>query len=252
MKKLIFVSALIVVAIISYITYKVISIDNSGFTNISIENNAGAKINNLVLDLNLATIDPQDIYDQFPYSDYIKRVGYFDTSAIQMHLRSLEGLTNNSFLAQSVLTKAYTSELEAALSTNNFDSLNALINYADDYNKIGSQSSNYGRIYSSIGNHWYNYVSNKLSEIAKNKPDSKYSFKFRYLDQRCFEKKYFIDKGNTKVEKVFLYAIDGKWTYILKRFLFAASWKTKTAVILFGLMFIIAGLFCVSKMKKNV
>jgi hypothetical protein len=136
-------------------------------------------------------------------------------------------------MTQNILSTAFTNRLDSLISTDNEDSLKAILNFAEKYRIASLADSRNQAFYHSVYDYWYNNVVNKLSNKVKYDNDFKYSFKYRYLKQRCEDNGYFIDSGNSNLEKVVFYLIDNKWSYLFNR-----AWNG-TSMLVKLLMFIV-------------
>lgn len=234
-RKIILFFLLISVIVLIYISAKkILTANYSDFTVIKTDFAKQTKsIKNLCANLDTVT------FENFPYKKYLQNINYWDINAIDKNVSELDFLTKNSFLTQNILSNALTNRSLNKFNTNNLDSLNMLLNLADEYKIYAKFNKQKSSFYLSIYDYWYSYTAKKLNELLKQNSVSKFDFKYKYLAQRCSDNGYLKNEGYTLKEKIFLNIINNNWSYLFKRFWFATSLFFKIIVLIIIIIFLI-------------
>lgn len=206
-----------------YLIGIVLKTDNDDFRNVAIFNNV--EIKNDSINFSLTNFDTI-VLEDFSFNEYLRNTDLQDPSVLNNDLEILKNKTKNEFQSNSIISKALTLELHPLIWSTNLDTINQIMLWVD---KLDFRESN---IKESIEIYWYNHIVNYLSKQAKERPNQKYAFKYRYIKQQCIQKNFLIDSGNSKIEKVFLNAIDKNWSYIFNRFWLSTSWKYKVILLI--------------------
>jgi len=177
--------------------------------------------------------------NDFPYQKYLNHTDYTAIPSLEKQISELDSFTHNRFLSQSILVNALTEKALFKLQTSNLDSLNMLLNWADDLKAYSNFSSENSLVFQAVYEYWYAHVASTLNHRIKENPSEKYHFKYRYLAQRCADKLYLPNTGNTLIEKVFLNIIDQNWAYLFHRFWYSTSWFFKIIVLSLGILFLV-------------
>lgn len=247
--KILFVSCIL---FLIYIGYVILNVKHDPFYKVSIENPHYESFE--ISDLSLTTTD--NLYDSFPYEAYNHKINYTNFQLIDTHLSELDSITHNPFLSQSILSVALTSKL-TQLNSMNLDTLYGILQWSNQFQKYSYQQPKYQAFYQSIQSYWYNQVSNSLIRISKQNSDMKYEFKYRYLIQRCKEKGFMIGGKVSKIEKIVIYLIEQKWSYLFFRFWNNTSFLFKGIIfstVLTNLVFVSFGIkyIKIHKIRKYV
>ncbi|WP_089371105.1 hypothetical protein [Dokdonia pacifica] len=225
-----------------YLIIKVITVDNDEFKNITLF--PQGKVNDTSLLLNLSNYDTLAL-DNFPFKVYLEKANLQESKDLNHDLINLQEITKNDFLSNNVFIKALTSELYPKIWSTNLDTINQIANWVD---KLDFKDNS---VKESIEIYWYNQITNHLSAEAKKQPNSKYGFKYRYLAQRCIQKKYFPNTGNSTFEKVLLNIIDQRWLYMLKRFWYSTPWICKIFILLIAASLSLLSFFGIKYLKSH-
>ncbi|MCP4521976.1 MAG: hypothetical protein GY827_09860 [Cytophagales bacterium] len=228
--KTLFIRLFIFIVIASSVGFLILSVDNTEFKDVIIQNYQEER-----LDISALSYDTNDVYNSFPYKEFLQKINHADVRAISKYEEELTQRAGNPFVSQSVLSQALTNKLHLE-RTRDLDTLNAILVWADKYKVNEANSSSNALMYKSIHSHWYNYVANHLDELSKEKSSIKYDFKFRYLIRKCNENKFEVMGETSKIEKVVTNVIDQRWSYLFYRFWSSTSWKFK------AILFSVAGI----------
>jgi hypothetical protein len=112
-------------------------------------------------------------------------------------------------------------------------------------------------LYKAIANNWISFVTNSLTNRVKKENSFKYSFKCRFLRERCVQLGSIPDFGNTSIEKIILNVADSNWHYLfIERFWESTSFNFKLLIftpILILMIIFSYGLVCIFQKhsKKN-
>ena len=157
----------------------------------------------------------------------------------------LDSTINNQFLSSSIIAPLFTSKIIDYYDLDNLDSIYKILLWADRY-KIDKGQNNIDALFNSIYRYWYSEGSNSLSNLSEKNAKNKYSFKYRYLTQKCAENGFNVDSGNSKIEKLIFNAFDNNWSYILRRVIHSTSISFKLLLIC-GLLLFFISIFYVVK-----
>lgn len=197
-----------------YIFIIAVKTDNENFKSVTLFTKATNNPNHELIDL--TTYESLSL-ESFPFNDYIKNTDLQDQTTLDNDLEILKAKTNNDFLSNNILVTALTEKLYSQIWSTDLDTINKIMVWVDQLNFKESD------IEVPINLYWYNHFSNHLSKLAKQNPNSKYGFKYRYLAQRCNEKLVLVNTGNSNFEKVILNIIDQNWSYLFNRFWFSST-----------------------------
>ena len=231
-------------AFILYLFVIALKTDNEGFKSTSLFTKVKNPNSELI---NLTTYDSLS-FNNFPYKDYIKNTDLLDQTSLDNDLQTIKGKTNNDFQSNNILVTALTEKLYSQIWSTDLDTINQIMVWVDQLNFKDSN------IEEPINLYWYNHFSNHLSKLAKQNPNSKYGFKYRYLAKRCNDKLVLVNAGNSNFEKIILNLIDQNWNYLFNRFWYSTSIIFKT-ILLVGiiplLILIILGIKYILSLTKN-
>lgn len=203
------------IILLIYIFYSVTSISkkNDQFNLVQINNEYGESF--FLTDL---SINNENLYDSFPYQEYLNKIKYTDTSQFNKHLKELNILTKNQFLSQSILSLCLTNKLEKLNDTKNLDTLYGILLWTDKFYDYSFIEKNNQAFYESIPSYWYNYVANTLSDLSVENEQIQFNFKYQYLVQKCSERGYFSEQKMNIMDKVMMNVIQSRWFYLIHRF----------------------------------
>lgn len=230
----------IITLCIMYIGYVVLNVKNDPFQKVKISNPYQEPFE--INDLHIESFE--NLYETFPYEVYVQKIDFTNFHILDAHLVELDTITKNSFLTQSILSVALTSKL-TQLNSTDLDTLHSVLQWSDQFQEYSLQQTNYQGFYQSIQSYWYNQVANTLTEMSKQNSDIKFRFKYRYLIQRCKEKGFIIGGKVSKTEKIVIYFVEQKWSYLFYRFWNGTSLLFKGIVfsaILINLIFMGLGI----------
>jgi len=179
--------------------------------------------NSYSLEKNLKKIELTKILKSFPAQNYLDSANTWDIKAIRNDLIMMDSVNpGNTRNNQEALSIALTTELQKRIENSyksfNSDSLLMLIHWTERFNYYADIDDNNSTFYKVIYMYWMEYITNKLDEYYNEEPSIKYNYRFRYLVSRCHEKNYNPGFGCTNSEKVIIYIIDSKWSYLFNRF----------------------------------
>jgi len=178
--------------------------------------------------------------EEFPYRAFIDSASWWNAHTITNTLVILDSNRDNHMEGNEDILISCLSD---SLIKYNFhdcsiDSLNMLLNLSEKFLAYSEANPERKFFYKSIANNWVSYVTNRLSTLVKTENSFKYSFKCRYLRERCVQLGFIPDFGNTSIEKVILNIADSNWHYLfIDRF-----WNTTTLVfklLIFSIIFIL-------------
>ncbi len=209
-----------------YVFIKIGQTNNSAFATINADNNKNpVSIYKLCEKLDTVT------FDNFPYQNYLKNLNFSDIYAIEKNITELDSLTKNGFASQNILSNAFTGQPKPHFDTSNLDSLNMILNLADEYRIYAKFSKAHSSLFESIADFWYSNTVTKLNAKTEQNKKQKYDFKYRFLIQRCANNNYFKSQKKSLPEKVLLNIIDQKWAYLIHRFWNSTSILFKTVLL---------------------
>ncbi len=247
-KKTILLVLLISLIILMFLSIKkILTANYSEFTVVKVDTTKKTiSINKICENLDTVT------FENFPYKKYLQNLNYTDINAIDRNISELDTLLKNSFLTQNILSNALTNKTLQYFNTNNLDSLNMLLNLADEYKIYAKFKIQKSSFYVSVYDFWYSYTTKKLNELLEQNLISKFDFKYKYLSQKCSDNGYLKNEGYNLKEKTFINIIDNNWSYLLNRFWFATSIFFKIIVfILFSIFLTVSFLTIKCSINKR-
>jgi hypothetical protein len=189
--------------------------------------------------------------EEFPYRAFIDSASWWNEQTITNTLILLDSnRRNHTEDNEDILISCLSDSLMKYNFHNcSIDSLNMLLNISEKFLAYSEVNPERKFFYKSIANNWISYVTNHLSALVKTENSFKYSFKCRYLRERCVQLGFIPDFGNTSIEKVILNIADSNWHYLfIDRFWNATTLVFKLLIfsIIFVLLIILGyGLVCI-------
>lgn len=192
-----------------------------------------------------------ELEQEFPYRAFIDSASWWNEQTITNTLVLLDSnRRNHTEDNEDILISCLSDSLMKYNFHNcSIDSLNMLLNISEKFLAYSEANPERKFFYKSIANNWISYVTNQLSALVKTENSFKYSFKCRYLRERCVQLGFIPDFGNTSIEKVILNIADSNWHYLfIDRFWNATTLVFKLLIfsIIFVLLIILGyGLVCI-------
>jgi hypothetical protein len=183
----------------------------------------------------LSVVTPSNVKKTFPHRMFIKSANWWCNETITSTLTYLDSLNprkpeENEDALILCLTDSL---LSVKWNTNNFDSLNSLLEIAEKYLIFSETTPQRKFFFKTVANTWVGFVTNKLSTLVKNENALKYSFKCRYLRIRCSQLGFCPDCGNTSTDKIILNFTEQKWHYLfIERYWYGTSSLFKIITII--------------------
>lgn len=170
---------------------------------------------------------------------YLQSGNYCKLSDILSDLQTLDSLNSqpesNRRLLASTLTLALEKKIDPSLKHYNFDSLHAILYWADQFYYAKELDTEHQKFYRVIHRHWYNYVANKLSQYYDANKDLSLEFQFNFLAAKCTSMHYPPDLRLTTTTKILQNLNRQKWAYLAKRFWFGTGTGFKIVLLILGL-----------------
>ena len=157
-------------------------------------------------------------------------------------------LNNDTNTAETIIQKRYTDSLLAKKGTENYDTLNSILIWANSINNYSEIGTKNKFLYKSISNFWYE----KAAEILENNSDDKNTFKHKYLVQKCIEQEYYPDIKTTNIEKVINNIVESNWYYLLNRIWNRTGIIFKITLLIIGTITIISYINTVITIKNRI
>lgn len=186
----------------------------------------------------------------FSQNYFLEYFDWSDPSIVNQSFNKVLSITKDTAVARDVFIEIYTTNLREKYTIASLDSLNIMLNWADKLETISYSHPEVGYAYSIVKDDWYQYTSRTLEKTQK---IGVHSFKFRYLMSKCNENSYSPDIRVSNLEKVVLYVAEGRWSYLIKRFLYSASFKLQLFSIILAITTLISyiSLFKQVKLKTK-
>ncbi|WP_157433391.1 hypothetical protein [Adhaeribacter aquaticus] len=198
----------------------------------------------------LEGISSRNLYERFPYQQYLDSANYCDILAIQQDLAKLDSLfPENKIIKpegfsvnQEIIVNALTTKLEERMGTSvkpDLDSLIRQMQWAEKFNAYSQFTSTNLPFYQSIYGFWMNHITNALDSYGEINRSITYNFKFKYLLTRCQEKGYYVTVKETKIEKIIFYINGEEWLYLFNKFWYSTGPSFKVSMVLLALLFVL-------------
>ena len=199
------------------------------------------KVNNTFnLSKHLTNLNSNNILEKFPYKIYLDSANYDNIDYLKSDLLKLDSLCSDIMLNQNVLIIALTEKLDERIKpsfkTYNPDSIISMIQWAEKFNFYADLDKTNSILYKSIYDYWMTFAVKNLDKYYKENSSTKYNFKFKYISNRCKEKKYTGAIGDNNFEKVIYSVIKKDWAYLFDRFWIGTSILYKGIIFLLVLL----------------
>lgn len=228
--------------LVIFLIYIISSIDYKGFKDVSLHNSKSSSfVDELLLDSNKLN----KFVNEFPNQVKKEQISFNEFRVVDNELIRFDSVVNNSFASQGIMSIIYTKILFDNNKTNCLDTLNSILIWVDEFKLNQITKSKYSSCYSSIVDFWYNSTLNTIDSLAKNDNNIKFSFKYRYLLQKCNENGYYSNAGHSIIEKLVINIMENNWSYIFNRFWNGTSILYKFLVftmMLFGTFLCVFGI----------
>jgi len=196
---------------------------------------------NIIQDLQIDSITK---LKDFPYNKYLNSENIGNVKSIDKSLNILSSIIQDTLSAQDTLSKALTIMLYKKYSPKEYDTLNMFLNWSDNLLLLAEKNKANKYFYKGLNDYWYT----EIAKCIENKKIDKYNFKYRYLSQKCQDKKYNVDTEMSTFDKVIFNIIEGKLSYVLKRF-----WGNTGVIFkIFIFLGIVITLFSYYTLIKNI
>lgn len=184
-----------------------------------------------------AGINAGNLWERFPVKDYLDSANWCNAADIsrdlqQLDLVSPDSTAPNRELLARILSTDLQKRMAGVFTTYQPDSLIQILQWADRFSHYKDADLPNAKVYRVVSRHWFNLVSNRLGQLADERPSIKYDFKFKYLVAFCHAKTFSPPIGNSKKEKIINYFIEKNYSYLFNRFWNSTGWLFKLAVFL--------------------
>jgi hypothetical protein len=242
---------ILVVLILGFISFKIISIDNSS---VIPEEKQCVQKPYFNLKNHIDSLNTGNLKADFPYEIYLDSANYCDIASIHKHLEILNTLNRDAKENKKILVKALTEKLEEKIgsrfNTYQPDSIILMLNWVNKFQYYKDIDTNNLKLYRMVHRHWYNYFANKLSQYNDSDANLKYEFKFKYLLAMCQSKNYPPDIRNSSITKIIDNVVNNKWAYLFKRFWDGTGFLVKL-LLSAAILFTFYSYYCVYKLHFN-
>jgi hypothetical protein len=183
------------------------------------------------------TVDStKDIFITFPYKLYLDSANLCNINAIRNDLAAMDSVNDNQrsnrITLSHALTKGRAELINKKYTEFQPDSLLILMQWAEQFDYYAQFDADNDVFYRSVYTYWFNFVTSKLEEYSKENPSLKYDFRFKYLANRCKEKKFNAALEVPSTEKVWENLLYNKWGHLWEASWNQSSWLQKIAVML--------------------
>lgn len=242
---------ILILAVLGFIGFKIISIDNSSVIPEEKPCDSKPYFN---LKIHVDSLDADNLKADFPYQIYLDSADYCDINAIHRHLQILNTVNPDAKENQRILVKALTEKLEEKIgprfNTYHPDSIILMLNWVNKFHYYKDIDTNNLKLYRMVHRHWYNYFANKLGQYNESNSNLNYEFKFKYLVALCQSKNYPPDIRNSTFTKIIDNAVNNKWAYLFKRFWDGTGILFKL-LLSAAILFTFYSYYCVYKLHFN-
>ena len=189
---------------------------------------------------------------QLDANAYTKSDNWRHAAGLKKDLRYVESLYPDHYRNIEVLCNAITKENHYWRGSS-LDSLNLLLTWVVTLNCAEEGNSEYRLLLMAIYGYWMNELSSRLNALAKEDHDIRYTFKFKYLRERCRLLAYGVDVTDDPMTKIINNIVERKWCYlIVDRLWGATSWSFRSLLLLIAGVTIWGYILIVKKIIKTV
>ncbi len=189
---------------------------------------------------------------QLDANAYTRSDNWRHAAGLKLDLRYVDSLYPDHYRNIEVLCKAITKE-NPYWRGNDLDSLNLLLTWAVTLNCAEEGESEYRLLLMAAYRYWMNELSSRLNALAKADHGIRYTFKFKYLRERCRLLAYGVDVTDDSSTKIVNNIVERKWYYlIVDRLWGATSWAFRSLLLLIAGLTIWGYMLIVKKIIKTV
>jgi hypothetical protein len=199
---------------------------------------------------NAVTIDVSHVLNSVPFDSvaskltlakYYSSKNIIDFKEIERDLKLLDSLYPNKTsdirpLIYHILSDSLKSHVSNNIKELHFQELAKIQNLQISYHYYSRATNNIynNGLYNSLNDFWGQFVADKLSAISKKELSSKTGFKYRYLEARSNQYRFYVNTKKYSVEKVITGFLDSDWGHLLN-----ASWNQASLIQKFIIGFIL-------------
>jgi hypothetical protein len=196
----------------------------------------------------LAHRDTISISEKFSNLSYLGKFCSYQSLELQIdfiRVNHSDSTVDIDRLIYDALTENLLGIDTSALVGFNPDFLFGCLMWAQKFEVYEELNSENQFIYGAVHSFWLQKISETLRKTLEQDPSLKTKYRFRVLRDLCANEKYYIETPPDNVVKTLIYLLDGKYSYVARKFWFVAPLKIRVAVIvlfIFSLFLLISTL----------
>lgn len=182
------------------------------------------------------TLDSNQLDKSFPFTEYSNAYDWSEYENINRLLSALYTVRKDDFenqhLVSVLLTDSLASSLDSINSKTVLQMAPAIIRFAEKQKVYAAVDKNRALLFESVYQYWMNRIQITLKYAQKYDNNLKYRFEFLALKYRLEEQKFRVPTTYQNSEKIIMYILDGKWSYLLYKLFIDSSFTQKTFLFL--------------------
>lgn len=187
---------------------------------------------------------PADLVATFPYRAYLSTGTLPDLRQLGHDAKLLDSLyPADRRLNERLLYTAWTDSLAARQRLTPLADSDAYLlhtlRWAEGLPVAASFDPPRAMLYHALNTYWVQRVALALGARYRHNPNTKYSFRFRYLNQLCRDARCGVPVAYSGPEKVVRSFTEGRWSYLLTKFWRDADASTQAGAGLLGTLFLL-------------
>ena len=207
---------------------------------------------NFQLEKHITNLNPTNALSDFPYNVYLDSATYLTPQSIVSDWNVLDAKLQDRNLSGQIISTALTTKKMSRDYSDSIkyqpDEMWSHLDWSHRISYAALEHPNGADLFYSINDYWMSVICQQLKIGYTKNSNVKFSFKFKYIDNRAQQLGYNCGIGaDSKVEKVIGNIIDNKWHYLfIERFWVASDWKLKLILGVLGL-FTLYSYYCLYK-----
>lgn len=212
---------------------------------------------NLPMSLHKSAATAANLPVRFPYQAYLDSTNISDVRQLGLDAQVLDSLypTNaraNERLLYTVLTDSLALRGRLASQTDSMARLLHIMTWASQLPVAARYEPRRATFFHALNLFWVKEVARSLQQMYRHNPAIKYTFQFKHLNQLCRDAKCGVPVSFSAPEKVINNVVEGRWGYLLTKFLRDSTLPIKLGAGLIGAFLFLAFLAIINMARQRL
>jgi hypothetical protein len=196
---------------------------------------------NLASALHNTSATAANLPSRFPYKSYVDSLNLSDVRQFGLDAQVLDSLypanlRTNERLLYTTLTDSLAAHWMHSAQADTMAHLLRIMTWATQLPIAARFEPRRATFFRALNLYWVKQVASSLEQQYRHNPDVKYTFQFKHLNQLCRDAKCGVPVSFSASEKVMNNVVEGRWGYLMTKFLRDSSLPTRVgAGLLVGL-----------------